>query len=446
MKLPKKLGYGLLKKLPLAVFTSLIFITNSYAEELVGYGGVYTSGKTVTEQTFANFDRNKIKISQKIRQTLELLNEENKLPFKILFETDSEEIKQKLLDTYSLAVVITRDDIKTEKFESEDKSLVLNKSFINVGMVVILYQTTDDSKEIDKKKNSIIFSFPLVGYAMNITGSKTMSQEEIDKTFVDVAGKTFEEELVKKLEKISLGKITGTIKNIHDNKAQIDIGSSNGLVKGQRVKILANEKTLGKGKVETITNNEAVVSFDDQNFHPKENMKVETINIKGLSDDTYQVVDFKISSNKCKKFFDENTIGLQASQWFSDFLSERGGKVVLPSKVGNNWVESSNEQSFAVFMKDGQEYLFEVAKPKYQVKLDLTGLSDKLLKDESNNINENWIFKLWLKVEIPEKTFSKEFDIVTTKTLIKGTQTFEEKNEVFDLLHQLTAKTAKELE
>lgn len=107
MKLPKKLGYGLLKKLPLAVFTSLIFITNSYAEELVGYGGVYTSGKTVTEQTFANFDRNKIKISQKIRQTLELLNEENKLPFKILFETDSEEIKQKLLDTYSLAVVLT---------------------------------------------------------------------------------------------------------------------------------------------------------------------------------------------------------------------------------------------------------------------------------------------------------------------------------------------------
>lgn len=443
MKVIEKKHFKFLTTIFFIFFTNLIFTTNSYSEE-VGWGGLFTSEKFIDEQ----IKKRNEQIRNKIEKTLRLLNEENKLPFKILFETDSEEIKSKINDDkYSLAVVITRDDVATEKFESDDKSIVINKLLINVGMVVILYQTVDELNEVGKKKNSIVFSFPLVGYSMNLTGEKTMSQEEIYKNFVDVATKTFEEELVEKLQKISLGKITGTIKSIlDDGKAKINIGSLDGLIKGQKVNILISyDKTISKGKVEDLTKNEGIISFDDKNFIPKETMIIEASNIKGLSDDTYQVVEFKVSSEKCKKVFDNN-IGSQASQWFSDFLSARGGKVVLPSKVGNNWVETSNENSFAVFIKDGQEHLFEVAKPKYQVKLDLTGLSSQMIEEESNSINQNWIFKLWLNVEIPEKKFSKEFDMLSTKSLIVGTQTFKEKSEVIDLLHQLTAKVAKDIE
>ena len=118
--------------------------------------------------------------------------------------------------------------------------------------------------------------------------------------------------------------------------------------------------------------------------------------------------------------------------------------MVLPSKVGANWIDSANEQSFAIFMKDGQEHIFEMAKPKYQITLDLTGFSNKKVEESSNNINENWVFKLWLKVEIPEKNYVKEFDIFSPKSIIVGTQTFEEKAVIFDLLNQLAAKSAKE--
>ncbi|MBC7474496.1 MAG: hypothetical protein H7263_09410 [Candidatus Sericytochromatia bacterium] len=411
----------------------------------MGYGGIYTSGKNGDINSFQNYKRNQKKIVTGFRNTLEKLMSEGKLPFKLTFETDSDAVKLDTNDVYSLALVMTRDDINNETFESPDSGTKINKTYVNVGMVAILYQTVDEPGN-KGKKNSIVFSLPVVGYSINVSGKDGMSQEESDTMFVKVANSTLENVLAERLKKISIDNLSGKIKKIADNKAVIDIGSANGLIMGQTVKFVQSGNLVTRGKVENISLNEATI-ITAANFDKlKEGTDIEASNIKGTSSETYQVVGFKISSEKCKKWFDENSIGPQASQWFSDYLSERGGKVVLPSKIGNTWVEASNEQSFAVFIKDGQEHLFEVAKPKYRVILDLTGLSDKKIEEESNNINENWIFKLWMNVEIPEKKYSKEFDTISTKSIIVGTQSFEEKTEVFDLLHQLTAKSAKEID
>lgn len=443
MKYKNKL---LISCLPFLVNISIVY--PSYSQEtLVGYGGIYTSGKNGDKNSFPNFHRNKNqeKITLGFRKTLEKLSNENKLPFKLEFETNAEEMKSYTGDTYSLALVITRDDINNESFESPDSDTKINKTIVNVGMVAIIYQTVDEPGN-KGKKNSIVYSFPIVGYSINIAGREGMSVEDSDNLFVKIANSTLEDVLVEKLKNVSIDNLSGKIKKIVDNKVVIDIGSANGLIMGQTVKFVQSGNLVTRGKVENISLNESTISTADNFDKLKEGTDVQASNIKGTSSETYQVVGFKITSKKCKKWFDENSIGPQASQWFSDFLSERGGKVVLPSKVGNTWVESSNEQSFAVFIKDDQEHLFEVAKPKYSVILDLTGLSDKKIEEESNNINENWIFKLWMNVEIPEKKYSKEFNTISTKSIIVGTQSFEEKTEVFDLLHQLTAKSAKEIE
>lgn len=432
------------------IISSLINLSlslNVRAEEsLVGFGGIYSLENK--NNKFDNFNRNKKELVTKIRATLEKLNNENKLPFKILFETDAESIKGRIDDNvYSLALVITRDDISNEKFEIPESNILLNKSYINVGMVAVLYQTTDDLIQKGKKKNSVIFSFPIVGYSISVKQNQTLTTSELDNSFINIASNVLEEELVNKLQKISVDELNGKVKEIKNNQVLIDIGSSSGLILGQKIKILSEDKVIKKGKIEKLSLNESLISFDDKNISDiKVGYQIKTSNIKGLSDETYQVVNLKISSEKFKKLFSEDDISIQVSQWFSDFLSERSGKVVLPPKIGSNWVESSNQQTFAVFIKDGQEHLFEIAKPKYEVSLDITGMSSKRIEDESNNVNENRAFKLWLKVEIPNKNYSKEFDKLSAKSIIVGTQSFEEKAEFFDLLHQLTAKASKEIE
>ena len=438
-----------LKKISLSVIFSLSVLVNPCLAEdkLVGFGGVYTTGE-VNENNFSNFQKNKTKIVQNFKAVLEKLNTENQLPFKVIFDTDAEGSKTSINDSpYSLAIIMTRDDISQESFNKPEDNISINKSYINVGMVAIIYQTLDDIKQKGKKKNSILYSFPIVGYSVNLsTGSNDLTPEALNDSFVKIAKTTFEEEIVKKLQNISLDKIESVVSEVQDGKFKIDVGSSKGLVKGQRVKFIANDKNISNGKIIFLDASSSLIESDTPKNEIFEGTKVQATNIKGLSEETYQVVDFKISSEKCRKWFDAKKIGPQASQWFSDFLSERGGKVVLPSKVGSRWINSSTEQSFALFIKDGQEHLFEVAKPKYSIILDITGLSDKKIEEESNNISENWIYKIWLNVEIPEKKYSKEFEMYSTKNVVVGTQTFGEKNEIFDLLHQLTAKSAKEIE
>lgn len=422
-------------------------LTAYSADDIVSYAGIYTTGKGKEGNNFQNFYRNQTKIVSGFRDTFEKLNSENKLPFELLMETDSEQMKNQLNENpYSLAVVITRDDINNEKFEYSESDILLNKTYINIGMVVILYQTLADQKQIGKNKSSIVFSLPIVGYSTSLSGKNGLSASDLDNEFVRLAKATLEEEVIKRLQKVSIGTLKGKVSKVENNKAFINIGSLSGLSKDQYVKFIDSEKAFYRGKVESLSADQAIIALGSGSEKVKTGTDIQASNIKGLSDETYQVTGFKISSEKCKKWLDEETVGAQASQWFSDYLSERGGKIVFPSKIGGTWIEGANEQSFAIFIKDGQEHMFEVAKPKYQVTLDITGLSDKKIEEESNEINENWMFKLWLKVEMPEKQYSKEFDMVTNKSILVGAQSFEEKSEVFELLHQLTAKAAKEVE
>ena len=417
----------------------------------VAYGGVWTAGSEKNFPVFSRIQKKNPVVTEKngrrvrnprniaiaVSNALERINKD--LSFNILFETDSEERKRDIDYPYSIAVAITRDDVVSEKFSTPVATI--NKTLVNVGMVILIYQTVKDS-ETQQDRNTIVFSVPLVGYSMHLQGARDLSEEELDNLFIETATTAITEHLAQRLKKIHLTTITGTITSVAGGKASVDRGAVNGIDEGQKVAFISEDGVkIGRGTVVNLKKSECVVA-PDKGIAVKKGFRVVCENIKGLTDETYQVMDFKISSKKAAKLFNEKILGAYVSQWFSDFLVERAGKAVLPSKAAGEWVTNATGASFALLVKDGQAHQFALPPPKHPIHLDLSGLNDKMI--EGNTVNEIWAYKAWLKIDVPSKHFSHKFDETATKNVVHGMQQFGEKDEFFDLIHQLTAKAAKE--
>ena len=406
---------------------------------IVGFGGLWTAGQEIN---YPIYSRVKQKYQDKLAKAVTIAIEKasDSLPFNILTESDTETMKRHLDYPYSLAVAITRDDVVSERFTTT--AAEINKTIVNVGMVIIIYQTTPAPNNQKAEQNTIMFSLPIVGYFQQLDGKKRLTEEEIDDLFIKTATKTIEDHLVKKLKGIYLDKVNGTVTSIDSNSVVINFGALQGIEKDNKVDFLDETgNRIGRGTDKELQKTQCTVSLDKA-FKLSKGCSVTGYICKGMSEDTYQVATFKITSKKASALFDEKKLGQQVAQWFSDFLAARSGKAVLPSKLSGEWVTGATGVSFAVFVKDGNAHLFDVAAPKYPIHLDLTGVNSMMI--EGNNVNEIWAYKAWLKVDIPDKQFSKKFDETASKNLVPGIQQFEEKDEFFDLIHQLTAKAAME--
>jgi hypothetical protein len=155
----------------------------------VGFGGLWTAGQ---EKNYPILSRIKQKYPGKLAKAVAIAIEKasDNLPFNILFETDTETIKKQLDYPYSLAVAITRDDVVSEKFTTTAGEI--NKTIVNVGMVIIVYQTTPASNDQKAEQNTIIFSLPIVGYLQQLDGKRGLTEPEVDDLFIKTATKTIE--------------------------------------------------------------------------------------------------------------------------------------------------------------------------------------------------------------------------------------------------------------
>lgn len=402
----------------------------------VAYTGVYLMGDKQAESGFPIYRRAKDQLRDELRVTMKKIDARNQLPFAMLFDSNIEEIKQRIDNTLSLAFLVVRDDITPESFSAAGVSI--NKTIVNVGLVAILY----DTRKIEgQDRNTVIASFPLVGYAQRLDGETPLSESDINALFVKVAVQVVEKHLSARLATVAIEEITGSITDISGQQTTISVGALNGLEEGQNIKFMAEGAQLAVGPIVKLDRQSAVVELPKE-FSAKIGMHVQGVNMRAISDETFQVVDARVSSKKAARLFPPELIGPQAAQWFSNFLTDRSGKVVQPSRVGGAWDERATATAFTILDRAGLEHQFELPKPKYAVMLDITGLSSKVA--ESNNVNDIVMFKAWMKLKIPAKQYEQEFEIVSSKSLIKGVQSFEEKNELFDLLYQLTAKMAKE--
>ena len=385
--------------LPFLIFLSFqctVTSTLAYADEErpnVAYTGVYLMGNEQAKSKFPIYQRNRNKLINALTIEMKKANEQEKLPFNLLFNTDMEGVKQRMDNTLSLAFLVVRDDITTESFNAAGATI--NKTIINVGLTAILY----DTRKIDgKERNTVVFSFPLVGYSQRLDGDKKCADDEIDALFVDSAATALRENIIKRLAGVKLSDIFGVITNGGTGTATVNIGSTNGIEDGQFISVLVDGKKVSSGIIVKLEKNNALVELP-KDFRAKSGMQIKTTNMRASSDETFQVTEVKVSSKKAAKFFPQELIGPQAAQWFSNFLTYRGGKVVLPSRVGGEWDQRATGTAFSLFDRTGIEHQFELPPPKYPVILDITGINSKVT--DTNDVNDVCMFKAWMKINYP---------------------------------------------
>ncbi|MCM0080473.1 hypothetical protein L4X63_02615 [Geomonas sp. Red32] len=402
----------------------------------VAYTGVFLMGDTHAVSRFPVYRRNRDKLNDALRVLMKQADQHGKLPFPLIFDSDIEDAKLSIGSTLSLAFVVVRDDVVAESFTTT--AATINKRIVNVGLVAILY---DSREEEGKERNTVLFSFPLVGYAQRLEGDQPASEQEIDRLFVETAVQTVRDNLVKRLSAVSVEEIDGEVIDTDGGAAVITIGSLKGIEEGQNVGFLVNGAKAATGRIVQLDKERATVALP-KDFSATKGMQVRATNMRASSDETFQVVAVKVSSKQAAKLFAPEVIAPQLAQWYSNFLSERGGKVVLPSRVGGSWDDRAAAETFSILDRRGNEVRIELPRPKYPVTLDLTGVASKVAA--SNDVNDVCLYKAWIKLTLPGKRYEKTFDLVSSKSLIKGVQSFAEKDELYDLLYQLTAKIAKE--
>ncbi|MEI7638995.1 MAG: hypothetical protein WCJ37_16925, partial [Syntrophus sp. (in: bacteria)] len=262
---------------------------------IVGFGGLWTAGQ---EKNYPIYNRVKqkypFKLAKAVTAAIEKVSES--LPFIILFESDTETMKRHLDYPYSLAVAITRDDVVSERFTTA--AAEINKTIVNVGMVIIIYQTTPAQNNQKAEQNTIIFSLPLVGYSQQLDGEKRLTEAEIDELFIKTATKTIEDHLVKRLKGISLNKVNGTVTSIDSKSAVVNFGALQGIEKDNKVDFLDEAgNRIGRGTVKQLQKTDCTVNLDKE-LKISKGCRVVGYVCKGMSEDTYQVATFKISSKK----------------------------------------------------------------------------------------------------------------------------------------------------
>ena len=425
----------------LVIICSFLNISKSPAQTQenkpkVFYSGVFLAGSKNDANSHSLFLKNQAELNQKFEKSMKLLNERG-LAFELLFGADMEERKKEIEAPYSLAIVITRDDVLIENFITPAGNIY--KTYVNAGLVVIVFRTDLDMPE--GPRNTIIYSVPLVGYARHNKAKSPPTEKEINDLFLTTATLTLEKYLANRLSRLGLRDIQGVVKEVTDNRILINVGSLAGLEEGQNITFMKSGKNDARGVVEKLDRVEAIVRITSGNL-PEKGGVVRAPNTKGQSFETYQVNSFRISSKKGKEFFSEELLAMQVAQWVSDSLADDDGKVVLPPRISGEWDKSATGESFKLLAIDNKEHHFSLPPPKYTVTLDLSGVASK--KVESNNINEIWLHQVWLKVDIPQKKISQEFTLKSTKSVVPGSHSYEEKDEIFDLIHELAEKIGRE--
>lgn len=421
------------------VFYVMVF--SSYAEKLnVAYGGIFTAGP---ENNYPNYlkIRKKFNTNTKIANILRKLNEEGKLNFNLLLETDAEEIKMDANSPCTFALVITRDDCISEKFEIN--GVVVYKNIINIGLSAVFYQT-DEIYKGDRKENrhSILFSIPITGYILNLEGREQIDEDRLLALFEETLIKIVYEKLPLRLSKMAFGKIEGRVIEKEFDQFKIDLGIRNGLSEDQFVSFYDNNKKVASGQVIELGNEQSLIKIRNKGIKLPDNIKIVAVNIRGSSEENYQIVDFKITSKKAKDLFKQEELGPQIAQWFTDYLFYNGGKTMMPPRVGSDWIFESTENAYMILVKDGFSYTFELAKPKYEVLVELTGLTCKEM--ESNRINTEKIYKIWVKLKVPKKNFEQEYELADAKIIVNNVQKYQDKDVFFEMLNSIAVKISEQ--
>lgn len=401
-------------------FAFILFASFAIAKPQVIYTGVYSVSNDQSLGNPKDFSKQFFNVLAKWQGL-------NQLPFDLILETDVEETKHLAMDPIQMAILVTRNDLQIEHF----KKIQVTKVIGNLGLSVLFFQTR---KTENGTVNTILASIPLNSYIINekeFSNSSRNSEQAERAVMVNLLAKELIEKRFKqRIAKLSIDEIKVPV-TCNDNGCFVENFKRYGLELGQGVSV-----NLQNG-AETFFIQANDGSLDAQGeflteMKSRGSLEGLTANLKGYSDNTWQVVNVNITSKKADKLFANEPTRSQLAQWYSDFLSGVG-KAVLPPISGTQWTKNALGYTEMILAnEDGELSTFAMPPAKNRITLGISGVGSKIAKQ--NSVHELWLYKLWLTQKVNNGK-EVEHEFTTTKKVVVETQEIREVDVFRDLLH-----------
>lgn len=403
----------------------LLLVTISFAKPLVVYTGVYSVSEDKSLGNIKMFAPMFFEIFSKWQAS-------NALPFDLILETDAEETKHLAADPISMAILVTRDDLQIEHF----KRLGVTKTTQNLGFSVLFYQSR---KTENGTVNTILAALPLNSYMSNEKPLST-SEKDPDRAVMTkkIADELIRNRFAKRVRKLGIDEIE-IATECSEGECRVKDFKKRGLEIGQSVTLNTEQ-----GDFEAyIVDAKGTLEFEENGAKELISSvgvgKGKASNLKGYSEETWQVVNVEITSKKAAKLFQNEPTQAQIAQWYSDFLSETG-KAVLPPISGLKWTQNSMGYTEMILASaDGDMEKFVMAPARYKVTLGFSGVANGIVK--KNTIEEIWAYKIWLTNKTNNQK-AKEEEFTTSKKVTIQSQEHREIDVFRDLLHVSVKKLA----
>jgi hypothetical protein len=432
--------YFTLKKIiPFYVVLTFLFlsaaVTNAEEKPQIVYAGIAIAGGAFSQikdqfpyltSGWGNGQPNAE--GRKLRDIVSTVLQKTKCNFDLLDVSGINKKKEfvEIENPLSLTVLITRESLYKDeyslKISGEMKTYV--KYYFDVGLSAILFSPTEN-------KDKIEYAIPVI--AEDILLGPLTEEQKKDQFFL-----TFNRAvklLFRKIEKLNPRQVVAQIVDISGTNARINAGRSDGILKG----IFVTASGGAEGIITEVARNEAYV-----NFRRGKPLKGDVIRInvcKSEDEETFQVINVTITSKKAKALLEkDHDFEVLCAQWFSDYLSDRGGVIVLPPKTGAAYTTGAKESLISAYNLEGSHYEFEIPDAKMPIVLDINGLAKKMIK--GNNINQIWIYKAWIEQDIGGN--KKEVSEFVKEQVVVGVKEVNDYQVFREVIQQTLAKLAKE--
>ncbi len=342
-------------------------------------------------------------------------------------EKDFEEVEAPL----SFTILVTRESLfKDEyrlKIKGEMKTYV--KYYFDVGLSAVFFSPAQ-RKSKGESKDKIEYAIPVIAEDI-LLGSLTENQKK--EQFIQTFNRAVKL-LLKKVEKLTPRQVKAQIIDVSGQMAWINAGKSDGILKGINV-ILPNG---GSGTITEVKSDKACISLQNGNAQKGDAV---TINIcKNEQDETFQVTDVTFSSKQANALLlKDPDFKILCAQWFSDYLSDRTGVIVLPPRKGAAYATLAKAAMISAYKLTGRHYVLDFQVADNPIVLDVNGLSKKMIK--GNDINQVWIYKAWVEQNIAGN--KKEVSEFVKEEVIVGVKEVNDYQVFREVIQQTLAKLAK---
>ena len=315
----------------------------------------------------------------------------------------------------SFSILVTRETLFKDIYSLSvlGKMQEFTKCYFSVGLSGIFFTPAGN-------KDKIEFAIPVIAEDI-LLGS--FSHEQAQNQFLN----TFERAvkvLLAKLEKLNLREVQAKVLEVRGSTIKIDAGKKSGVLKG----IFVDLPGGGEGRVVEVKKDVSYINCTGEVINEDDLIKLNIC--RSEDNETYQVVEVKIESKIAEDLFGKDTnFKILCAQRFSDYLSDRGGLIVLPSRLGAAYIRDAKVSLLSAYGLEGDHYDFIMPKAKYPIILNIMGLGKGMLA--GNDINQVWGYKAVVGLDINGKLkdateFIKEEVIIG----VKGINDYEAYREV----------------